>query len=104
MMDIDTQRQRLLALAHDLEDRQAQLARHGRDGVPADFAEQATARENDEVVVSLERQVEAELAQVRAALARIEQGRYGHCTQCGAAIAAARLAALPYAATCTACA
>src|SRR5689334_849268 len=37
------------------------------------------------------------------ALARLEQGAYGHCVDCGDAIAAARLSAMPFASRCRAC-
>lgn len=45
----------------------------------------------------------AELQDVRAALARIAEGTFGECTDCGEPIAAARLQALPSAARCAAC-
>ena len=40
---------------------------------------------------------------LRAALARLETGGYGQCVECGEAIPAARLCALPEATTCVAC-
>lgn len=43
-------------------------------------------------------------AAIGGALARIEDGTYGRCDECGRAIAAARLAALPEATTCMRCA
>lgn len=104
MSDFSAYKQQLLTLEHDLEARRARLDQHGRDGVPADFAEQATARENDEVVESLGRQANEELVLVRAALGRIERGTYGSCARCGESIASARLAAVPYATTCAGCA
>ena len=104
MADFTEHRRRLNELAQDLEARQHRLAQHGRDGVPADFEDQASARENDEVVESLEHQVNDELALVRAALQRLDHGTYGKCTRCGEAIANARLQAVPYAAACSACA
>jgi DnaK suppressor protein len=45
-----------------------------------------------------------ELAQIDAALARIDAGTYGMCQECGMEIEGGRLAALPYAATCSECA
>jgi DnaK suppressor protein len=45
-----------------------------------------------------------EAEQIMAALSRIERGEYGTCMQCGGAIAPARLAALPTATRCIACA
>ena len=41
---------------------------------------------------------------IRAALARIEEGEYGHCTECGEAIALRRLALDPAVPTCISCA
>lgn len=46
----------------------------------------------------------AELARIAAALARIEVGEYGDCTQCGEPIAEGRLRHDPSAARCIACA
>ena len=40
---------------------------------------------------------------LRAALARLEAGRYGECERCGEPIAPGRLRALPEAALCVAC-
>jgi DnaK suppressor protein len=49
------------------------------------------------------RTLEAELAEIDAALKRIEQGTYGRCVECGELIDPARLAALPTAARCLRC-
>ena len=104
MTDFSSQQRQLVALVADLESRRQRLAQHGRDGVPADFADQASARENDEVVASLARQVDEELSQARAALARLDAGTYGRCARCGDDIAPARLAAVPFATMCAGCA
>jgi DnaK suppressor protein len=52
---------------------------------------------NDDAIV---RQLETQLAEVDAALGRIEAGGYGACEVCGAAIEEDRLAANPAARTC----
>lgn len=44
-----------------------------------------------------------ELAEVRAAMRRLQEGRYGQCEDCGDPIEPQRLAALPAARYCTAC-
>lgn len=44
------------------------------------------------------------LAEIERALGRIDDGSYGRCERCGEAIAAARLEAMPMAATCISCA
>lgn len=45
----------------------------------------------------------AELAAIDAALARVEAGTYGECTDCGTEIAPARLQATPEAPRCIGC-
>jgi len=44
-----------------------------------------------------------QLAQVDAALARLDAGTFGRCKRCGRPIASARLDALPWAAHCIGC-
>jgi RNA polymerase-binding transcription factor DksA len=44
------------------------------------------------------------LDQINAALARLEEGTFGRCLHCGAAISEQRLNALPYVALCARCA
>jgi len=69
-----------------------------------DWQERATEVENDDVLEGLDDASRAEATAVRAALRRIEAGTYGRCFKCGHDIAAGRLAALPSATTCVACA
>ncbi|MGB8859669.1 MAG: TraR/DksA C4-type zinc finger protein [Ilumatobacteraceae bacterium] len=54
--------------------------------------------------VAIHDQVMHQLAAVDAALARAEGGVYGICEVCGRQIAPERLDAIPWAATCVACA
>jgi DnaK suppressor protein len=68
------------------------------------FADQATAHANDTVLEAIQSSTESEIEQIDLALRRINEGRYGHCTGCGALIGQARLDALPYATTCVGCA
>ena len=53
--------------------------------------------------ISLLEQLEDQLNEVNNALRRIEKGTYGICTNCGKAIMAERLEALPYAELCIEC-
>lgn len=46
---------------------------------------------------------EQHLAAIEAAIARLDAGTYGACTECGEAIAPGRLEALPWAALCIEC-
>ena len=73
-------------------------------GRSADFAEQATETENDEVLKNLEFEAQHELTQVNNALHRIKLGNYGQCERCGEDIQMKRLVALPYATMCSHCA
>lgn len=55
-------------------------------------------------VSALAQQVEGHLAEVDAALQRLDDGTYGSCEVCGEPIAPARLEARPVARTCIDCA
>ncbi len=66
--------------------------------------DQAIERENDEVVDSLGESIREELKLIDNAIARIENGTYGTCSQCGEKITKARLEALPYTELCIDCA
>ena len=68
------------------------------------FADQATEREQDEVLEGEEVIFEQEMAQIEAAMARIDAGTYGDCSKCGEAINPARLKVQPEAPLCMECA
>ncbi|MAL79311.1 MAG: dimethylmenaquinone methyltransferase [Sneathiella sp.] len=93
-------REKLSEAIRQLEDVQARL----RGAHSASFGEQAIERESDEVDEKLEAGAIREIDAIKAALERIEAGKYGICTSCGDEIAAARLQALPYTTLCIACA
>ena len=84
------------------------LGGHGGDardsadrlGAGGDDAAETFADELDE---GLEDDLRAGLAEVDAALARIADGSYGRCADCGAEIPAKRLEALPASARCMDC-
>lgn len=79
-------------------------ASHREEPVSADFAEQATERENDDVLAEIGEEARHEADQIRVALKRIDGGNYGECFECGEAIEPARLVAIPYATRCLRCA
>lgn len=60
--------------------------------------------ENVSKNLALKQHLERLLAQIEAAVRRIEQGVYGMCERCGQAINPERLEVLPYATTCLNCA
>lgn len=75
-----------------------------KKGRSADFTEQTTESENDEVLDEIHREAKAELKLIRGALLRLENNEYGSCTQCDGDIPTERLAALPYTTLCINCA
>ncbi|MEN3976754.1 TraR/DksA family transcriptional regulator [Emcibacter sp. SYSU 3D8] len=87
-----------------LSQRVERLEEDLRQPLDPDFAEQATGMESSEANEALEGASFAEMAQIRAALGRIDDGTYGVCVSCGETIAPARLEALPYAQQCIDCA
>lgn len=100
----------LTAVRSELEARQIELTdRLGRvedelhSSHSQDFADQATEREQDEVLEGEELVFEQEIAQIEAAIARIDGGTYGECQKCGEAIAPARLTVQPEAPLCINC-
>jgi len=106
-VDTKAVRERLLRRAEELRRRASDAsaeARHEADPLSADFAEQVTQRENDDVLGAISDSARAELQQVEAALRRLSAGRYGTCVACGEPIEPERLAAVPYADRCRACA
>ena len=67
-----------------------------RNDLAADYASRARQ-------VSLLEQLKSQQAEVEEALARIEEGTYGFCTNCGKEIMPERLAVLSYAKLCIEC-
>tara|TARA_R100000322_G_scaffold117349_9_gene75610 strand:- start:7361 stop:7753 length:393 start_codon:yes stop_codon:yes gene_type:complete len=69
-----------------------------------DWEELATEREEDEVLEGMGASGQAEIAQIKAALDRMDEGEYGYCVQCGTEIADARLDVVPQTPFCAECA
>jgi RNA polymerase-binding protein DksA len=104
MPDTAAYKARLDAQLEELEARQSRIAEDLAEPLNPDSSEQAVEMEDD---ASLEGQgalVAKEIASVKRALARIEDGTYGECVRCGEDIAPARLEARPEAALCIDCA
>jgi RNA polymerase-binding transcription factor DksA len=91
---------RLGALQTRLEGIEEELDSHRNP----DWDDLAAEREGDEVLEGLGLSGQREIRRISAALARIEAGKYGACTRCGAEITAARLDAMPEAPLCQNCA
>lgn len=106
-IDLVALRTRLQSRRAELRHRQARVERdrgHTEEPLEADFAEQAVQRQNDAVLEGIDEAALSEIAEIDAALARIDEGHYGSCSRCRAPIAPQRLLAMPQAVTCVKCA
>lgn len=99
-----THESKLLELQQSLVKRVGAIKRDFSEGRSADFSEQATELENEEVLVQLKADAETELRLVNIALDKIKTGNYGECEKCSEQIAPARLEAIPYTQFCIDCA
>ncbi|MGD8934096.1 MAG: TraR/DksA family transcriptional regulator [Gammaproteobacteria bacterium] len=107
MQSPDKYRQKLLDLRDQYNKKIGAIdadVHHKNEPVEKDFAEQATQRENDDVLNALNEDAKIIVGQINSALHRIESGDYGICTECGAEISEGRLDIVPYAALCIKCA
>ena len=93
---------RLAGLSHDFDE----VVAASRDTNADDEhdPEGATIAFERSQVSALARQAEHDLAEIDAALARVEDGTYGVCERCARPIASERLEARPAARLCIACA
>lgn len=103
-MDLSSIQKTLLEKREELFSRLEAIQKDSRETRDADFEEQALEAENDEVLTELGREALEEISQIDTALRRLEEGSYGACMICGAAINNARLHALPFTTTCIDCA
>jgi len=98
---LEQDRQSLYSDIEALEiDNQAQQDDYGVGNHVADDATEVFTRERN---LELLGNAQDLLAQIHAAIERIDQGRYGICVRCGQPIAPDRLEALPYASYCITC-
>lgn len=72
-------------------------------GMTSDQADDADALSEAERNRAIAAHTQQLLTQFNEALARMEEGTYGRCKNCGRPIQPARLIALPYAALCIGC-
>ena len=86
-------RERLMQEKRDLEKRVDKIHAHARDPLEADSSEQAAQLGNVAVVSALETEAVEEIAEIEAALQRLDQGGYGICVSCGEDINPQRLEA-----------
>lgn len=88
----------------DLEGRLHQIEDELDSHNNPDWSELAVEREEDEVLEKMGTAGQREMAQIKAALARMDAGTYGACVECGDDISAERLDLLPFTPFCRVCA
>jgi DnaK suppressor protein len=103
-LDSDRIRETLRNAKAKLEDRVSTIHDHARRTLNADSAEQAAELGNVEVVSAIEDEATHELAEINAALQRLDSGSYGSCARCGEKIDTERLIVRPASAECLDCA
>lgn len=96
--------EKLRAQLEELESRADEIEDDLRHPLDADSSEQAVDLSDDEALAGVSGVLRREIADVRAALARIEDGSYGVCAGCGNEISARRLEVLSTATRCIDCA
>jgi RNA polymerase-binding protein DksA len=97
-------RARLIQHKAELQKRISTIHEHARDPLEQDSAEQAAQLGNVAVVSALEAEAVQQIAEIEAALQRLEAGTYGVCVTCGEPIGEGRLKVRPAATQCRDCA
>jgi DnaK suppressor protein len=101
-------RARLRGDVHAMADSALKQTRSESSGdlsfMPIHMADLGTDNFEQEFTLSLMENEETTLAQIDAALERIEEGAYGNCVECEARIPKTRLNAIPYTPHCVKCA
>ena len=69
-----------------------------------DWEELATEREGDEVLEREGTLGQEEIAKIKAAFLRMDEGEFGYCVKCGDAVSKERLAVVPHTPFCRKCA
>jgi RNA polymerase-binding transcription factor DksA len=104
MVPIETRKAQLERRLAELRSRLNRIEDELEQPVSERFAEQATEREDDEVLEDLGAAGAQEIRMIDAALKRIDAGTYGTCVNCGDPISEERLDVLPATPICRTCA
>jgi RNA polymerase-binding protein DksA len=103
-MQYENQRKKLIEKAKEISSRLEAIKKDLKKPYNPDSSEQATERENDEVLEALAVGCEQQLGRINKALLRIDDESYGQCAQCGEAIGESRLEINPEVDLCIDCA
>ena len=104
MIDFIKSKAKLESKLHELKERAEKIDADLREPGDDDWEEQAIESSNDEVLEEIGDVTMEEIAQIKLALAQIESGTYGICSQCGEEIAEVRMEIMPHATICVKCA
>jgi RNA polymerase-binding protein DksA len=102
--EIEEIRAALLRQKAELRKRVTTIHEHARNPLEQDSAEQAAQLGNVAVVSALENEAVEEIADIEAALQRLDTGTYGICVSCGEPVGEGRLKVRPAATQCLDCA
>jgi len=97
-------RAELQAKKEELSLRLERITANLQRGYNADSKEMAKELEDSEVVDALGNEAREEIAKISAALARLDNGGYGICSECAEPIEAGRMKVYPHADECIECA
>ena len=100
----DALRAELQAKKQELSARLERIKANLQRGFDADSKEMAKELEDSEVVDALGNEAREEIAKISAALVRLDNGRYGTCSECSEPIEVDRIKVYPYADECIECA
>ena len=101
---VDALRAELQAKKQELSARLERITANLQRGFDSDSKEMAKELEDSEVVDALGNEARAEIAKISAALVRLDNGRYGTCSECSEPIEVDRIKVYPYADECIECA
>ena len=104
MVPLETRRAQLESRLAELRSRLHRIEDELEQPVSERFAEQATEREDEEVLEDLGAAGVQEVRMIQAALKRVDAGTYGTCANCGEPIGEERLDVLPATPICRTCA
>jgi DnaK suppressor protein len=96
-------RERAAILRREMESKLEETGEARDAGVRGDSGERSFAVAESEVDAGEAQRDQSELGAIERTLARIEEGSYGICAECGADIPIERLRAQPLASRCTKC-
>jgi len=88
----------------ELEQRLREIGEELDSHMSKDWEELATERESDEVLEREGTLGQEEIAKIKAAFVRMDEGEFGYCVKCGDEISDERLEVVPHTPFCRKCA